>query len=506
MAHWDVVTGRQTWSDYVTAQDQSRAFENALQAQTKSLTRSNAQIVLSQADYQIALRSGLGALEESMSRDMGSLTNTIEIAFDNLANGIDSLNADFNLMMGEVIWKLEMLQDTLNNILQEIRLAEFEREARAFRMRGEDSYRNGWYDKALIDFLEAEKRNYKDFSVLRSIANIYLYHLIDLPKSLDYFRNTAKYSRPNDSRQSAEAEYFAGVVCSVQQSIRDASAHMLEATELNPNLYEAFYMHAKFAVMLNDPAAAVRSLEKAIRGDARYHERAKTEEAFDNARPQVQFLLDDLMREIHEKARRVNQTLAELHVRCDNLLPEDKRTVARLLDSAKKQLVQAETYNDYHQFLSEPENIEPELRIAEQRRDEKIGSDQEHVDALRQKIAGENDEIASGWKGVGIGVAVIAGAYLASEVCASLCNQHPVSPDSVASALGGILLALLAAIGCLGVIVFWLVFWLGIVVVIGMIFWQIVKTGGALTRIAKLQNEIDNFEATSWKHPPSNKA
>jgi len=287
MAHWDVVTGRQTWSDYITAQDQSRAFDNALQAQTKALTRSNAQIALSQGDYQIALRSGLGALEESMSRDMGSLTNTIEIGFDNLANGIDSLNADFNLMMGEVIWKIEMLQDTLNNILQEIRLAEFEREARAFRIRGEDSYRNGWYDRALIDFLEAENRNYKDFAVLRSIANIYLYHLIDLPKSLDYFRITAKYSRPNDSRQSAEAEYFAGIVCSVQQNIKDASAHMLEATELNPNLYEAFYMHAKFAVMLNDPAIAVRSLEKAIRGDARYHERAKTEEPFDHARAQV---------------------------------------------------------------------------------------------------------------------------------------------------------------------------------------------------------------------------
>ena len=107
---------------------------------------------------------------------------------------------------------------------------------------------------------------------------------------------------------------------------------------------------------------------------------------------------------------------------------------------------------------------------------------------------------------MGIGVAVIAGAYLASEACASLCNQHPVSPHSVESALGGILLALLAAIGCLGVIVFGLVFWLGIVVVIAMVFWQIVKTGGALTRIAKLKNEIDHFEATRWKRPRSNKS
>lgn len=265
-------------------------------------------------------------------------------------------------------------------------------------------------------------------------------------------------------------------------------------------------MHAKFAVMLNDPGIAVRSLEKAIRGDARYHERAKTEEAFDNAHPQVQSLLDDLMREIIEKARRANQTLAELHVRCDNLLPEDKRTVARLLNNAKKQMSQAETYNDYYQFLFVPEHIEPELRIAEQRRDGRIRLDQDQIDGLTQKIAGQNDEIASGWKVVGLGVVALAGAYLAAEVCGSFCNQHVAPSHSVTSALGGILSALLGAIGCLGVIVFGLVFWLGIVVVIAMVFWQIVKTGAALTRIAKLKTEIHHFEATRWKRPRSNKS
>jgi hypothetical protein len=172
------------------------------------------------------------------------------------------------------------------------------------------------------------------------------------------------------------------------------------------------------------------------------------------------------MRGIRERSKTANKTLQEFQDRCGNLLPEDKSTFARLLDNARTLLAQAETYNDYYQLLFVPQHIEPELKIAEQRRDEKIGLDQKHVDALRQKIAGENDEIASGWKGVGIGVAVIAGAYIASEVCGKLCNQHLGPPDSVSSALGGIVLALLAAIGCLGVIVFALVFWLGVVVVI----------------------------------------
>jgi tetratricopeptide (TPR) repeat protein len=501
MAYWDVVFRRQTWSDYVTSQDQSRAFEDALKAQTKGLTRSNAQIALSQRDYEIALRSGLGALEETISRDMGSLTNTMVLGFNSLANGIDKLNADFNLMMGDVIWKLEMLQDTLNDILQEIRLAEFEREARAFRIRGEDSYRNGWYDRALIDFLEAENRNYKDFAVLRSIGNIYLYHLIDLPKSLDYFRKTAKYSRPNDSRQSAEAEYFAGIVCSVQQNIKDAAAHMLEATELNPNLYQAFYMHSEFAAMLNDPVVAVRSLEKAIRGDARYHERAKIAEAFGNARPQVLSLLDGLMREITEEARGASRAIKALHVRCDTLLLEDKSKVSQLLDNAETQLSDAKTYNDYCQFLFAPEHIEPELRIAEQRRDKRIQSDQEEVDGLEHKISGQKDAIASGWKRVGLAVAILAGLFLAAIVCANFCNGPVASPNSISSALAGMLTAVLKAIGCLGAIVFWLAFWPGILVVLVMVVWQIANTSAALARIAKLRTEIVHCEATRWKRP-----
>lgn len=146
-----------------------------------------------------------------------------------------------------------------------------------------------------------------------------------------------------------------------------------------------------------------------------------------------------------------------------------------------------------------PQNIEPELRIAEQRRDEKIRLDQEKVDVLTQEIAVENDEITSGWKHVGLGLLSLAGVYLAAEICAKLCNQRIDSPQSVAGALSGIVLALLAAIGCLGVILFSLVFWLGIVVVIGMVFWQIVKTAGALTRVAKLKKDIDHFEATRWK-------
>jgi ElaB/YqjD/DUF883 family membrane-anchored ribosome-binding protein len=270
---------------------------------------------------------------------------------------------------------------------------------------------------------------------------------------------------------------------------------MREATELNPNPYEAFYMHAGFASMLNDPAIVVRSLEQAIRGDARYHERAKTAEAFDNARPQVSSLLDDLMQEISEKARRANKTIEELHGRCADLLPEDKSKVLQLLDNAETQFSHAKTYNDYYQFLFAPEHIEPELRIAEQRRDKRIQLDQEEVDGLEHKVSGQKDAIASEWKVVGLAVAILAGLFLAAQICSSLIPQHyDISRPSLSGFLGGLF-------GSLGTLVFGLAFWLGIVIVLVMVLWQMASTSAALVRIAKLKTEIAHCEATRWKSP-----
>ncbi len=164
MGFGKVLLGMQEWSDYSTGKDIVKGFDRVIQKRSADMTL---QIRTNQHEQQLALQSGLGALGENVSHGISLLTNSIEIKLNKFREGIDKLNADFNLLMGDVIWKLQMQQETLNDILQEIRIAEFEREARAYRIRGEDSYFNGWYDKALEDFLDAETRNYKDFAVLR---------------------------------------------------------------------------------------------------------------------------------------------------------------------------------------------------------------------------------------------------------------------------------------------------------------------------------------------------
>src|SRR5262245_32378322 len=164
-----VYLGRRTWEDYIVPKVSIASFEKAVECEGAASYPPDAahtmRVALSPSDYQIALESGLGALAEGLTCAPTDSVHVIEFAFEKLGAGIDQLNADFNLLLGDVIWKLELYQETLSNILQEIRLAEFEREARAYRSRAEKAYLSGWYEEALKDFLEAETRNYTDFTV-----------------------------------------------------------------------------------------------------------------------------------------------------------------------------------------------------------------------------------------------------------------------------------------------------------------------------------------------------
>lgn len=359
-----VYLGNQAWEDYISDRNSIVGFEKAVEQRAARLEDSIPkpgvmQVSLSQGDYQIALESGLGALGAGMS--YGSSDYSIEFGFEQFAGGIDRLNADFNLLLGDVIWKIEMHEEALSNILLEIRLAEFEREARAYRSRAEKAYLNGWYDEALADFLEAEQRNYPDFAVLRSIANICLYHSIHLAKSLEYFQRAAKYSRPNDARQSAEAHYFAGVVCAIQQQFKEGLEHLGEAIALNPDLFEAHYQKACLAAMLNESDEAVASLDLAIRGDPRYYERAKGDEVFDSVRPHVQALLDRLMEPVQAKLAEVSRD-ARMLKRFVIATPEKRQTLSSMFQNVEQRLAAAKTYRSGIQFMETLSQVQQELR------------------------------------------------------------------------------------------------------------------------------------------------
>jgi len=360
----DVYQGYQTWADFVGGQNAFTAMEGLSPRRTKDASADDKpgelSVGLTESDHHVAVVSGLGALSLERLRRMNENAVKLALGVEKLSGGLERLKADFNLLLGDVVWRLEMQQEKLTSILEEIRLAEFEREARAYRTRAERAYLNGWYEEALGDFLEAAKRNYPDYTIHRSIAQIYLYHIVNLPKALEYFLKAAKYARPSDLAGAAEAHYFAGVVCVIERRLEPALEHLQQATKLNPELAEAHYQQSCVASLLDNDEEAIASLAQAIKGDARYYERAKSDAAFDSIRPQVQTLLDQLMRPVREKIVEVKQDAARLEGYLIARSVEEE--IAKTFHQVERQVAESPTYQTGLQLIDTLSRIQQELR------------------------------------------------------------------------------------------------------------------------------------------------
>src|SRR4029434_9695281 len=107
---------------------------------------------------------------------------------------------------------------------------------------------------------------------------------------------------------------------------------------------------ACLAALLNEAAGAVESLEPAIKGDPRYFERAKTDEAFNSIRPQVQALLDRLMRPVQAKLAEVSRDTDRLK-RYVIATPEKQQTLSGMFQDVEHQLAAANTYRSGVQLM-----------------------------------------------------------------------------------------------------------------------------------------------------------
>jgi hypothetical protein len=124
------------WDQYLQVNSFAEDINKSLLQHSNSIRSS-----ISNASQEI-IDSNIASQEEItrvLQHGFGDIVDSI----DRVGEGVESLRADFNFAMNEVLWKLELVQGTLTGILQEIRLAEFEREARSFRERAEDAYKNG---------------------------------------------------------------------------------------------------------------------------------------------------------------------------------------------------------------------------------------------------------------------------------------------------------------------------------------------------------------------------
>jgi len=253
---YDYFTGQQSWQDYVSNRDLAKRIESSvvkvgngirLEMQTAANTVSQ------------AVSQGFGSVIDGLDDGLSQLSCEIR----DVSMGTADLRSDFHLLMGEVVWKLELQNATLVSLLTTLQ-APLDTAARELRRRAEYAYENGWYDEALRDLLASEEKNYQDFAVHRSIANIYLYRKVDIPQAFQYFLKAAKYAAPRDTRQTAEAQFLASVCAGLKGDFNEGLQRATDATTLNPAFYEAYYYRAGFAGLLSKASEAVQSLRQAI--------------------------------------------------------------------------------------------------------------------------------------------------------------------------------------------------------------------------------------------------
>lgn len=219
---------------------------------------------------------------------------------DQVIEGIYGLKAAFEFGISEVVWQIEQNRTVLKSIL-EVLMAPLDTQAKELKKRAEDAYANGWYEDALEDFTESEKKNKYDFSVHISIGMIYLFHLIDRDKALVYFEQAARYAKPKSAYHASFALLHAALIKRDQNKIEDAERFTTEAIELSPDFAEALYQNAQLNAQLKNAEKCIYNLEKAISIDRNYCLKANSDEMFNPVRNEVNALFERLRNEVVAK-------------------------------------------------------------------------------------------------------------------------------------------------------------------------------------------------------------
>jgi tetratricopeptide (TPR) repeat protein len=164
----------------------------------------------------IQLEQGLGKLiatQQVLGQVIQNGFGASARQMDKLGASVQALQASFDWWMGQTLWKLDEQSATLKSILETLQ-ASLYTQAKELRRRAEFAYQQGWYEEALNDFLESERKNYQDFTIHFSIANIYLYQYQppNLTAARDYYLKSGKFAAPKSVYHAALGYMYAGFV------------------------------------------------------------------------------------------------------------------------------------------------------------------------------------------------------------------------------------------------------------------------------------------------------
>jgi len=269
------------------------------------------------------------------------------LGIDRVADGLESLAATFEWGFSELVWQLEEQREILRDILRVLQ-APLDTQAKELKKRAEYAYRNGWFDDALEDFLESEKKNRYDFTIHQNLGNIYFFEKKNPEKALEYYEKAAKYATPESPYHASIAFLHIGLIKYLQRNFLEACEATSKALELSPDFYEASYQHAQYCANLGKYSEAIEHLKIAIAGDRYYCVKADSEKDFDVMKKQLKSLFEKLREEACDWAKKEIERAKELTKNAESYgVPHKSIVAAKNKLNEANTLFKRDSYFDY---------------------------------------------------------------------------------------------------------------------------------------------------------------
>lgn len=298
------------------------------------------------------VRSQLAAADRIIvSQDR--IATEIDRGFEELIIGFEELASAFDWGFSELVWQLEQQNTILKDILKVLQ-APLDTHAKELKKRAEDAYRNGWYDDALQNFLESEKKNRYDFTIHHYLGNIFLFIKKNPERALEYYEKAIKYAIPKSSYHASISLLHIGVIYYLKKNFQKAYESSSEAIKLSPDLSEGYYQHAQYCACICKYGDAIEHLKIAILEDKYYCIKANSEKDFNVMKKQLKALFEELrdeacdrgLMEINEAQNTINY--AETYGVYNNTIEAAREKLKKA-----KSLFKKENYFDYLYSIQE---------------------------------------------------------------------------------------------------------------------------------------------------------
>jgi len=273
-----------------------------IETQIYLISQATKELLASQA----ASADEIVASKERVSDGLDYLSSSI----DDVREGVYGLKSAFEIGISEVVWQIEKRRRDLQHILK-LSMCYTDPQNKERRKQAENDYLNGLIDYSEEEFIFFEELNTYDFTIHMNLAMIYMFHKVDIEKSIYYFDSAVEYARQISTYYASFALLHKAILLQEGGVIDEARQCLEEAVQLSPDFCEPLYQLSILEASKNKNRA-ILLISNLLDIDIRYSLKIEYEPAFLTIRT-----------EIHNKYRTIiDLKTEEIKSQYDNIIAE----------------------------------------------------------------------------------------------------------------------------------------------------------------------------------------